>query len=64
MTAAQPRPISPPESAQYTSDQLESLARIATGQGQDLLAHLLELARVEAKSLARANQDQQTRPPG
>ena len=54
MTAAPPRPISPPESAKYTSDQLESLAKIVSGQGQDLLAHLLELARVEAKSLARA----------
>jgi hypothetical protein len=43
--------ISPRESAQYTSDLLESLRKMAAGQGQHVLAHLLELARFEARSL-------------
>lgn len=45
--------LSPLETARYTSDLLESLRKIATRQGQELLAHLLELAHVEARSLSR-----------
>lgn len=46
----------------YTADLVESLRKIALKQDQPLLAHLLELAAVEAKSLAR-DQDQDTRLP-
>lgn len=45
--------LSPLETARYTSDLLESLRKIASRQGQELLAHLLELAHVEAKALGR-----------
>jgi hypothetical protein len=41
--------FSPAETARYTGEMLESLSRIATRQGQALLAHLLDLAAVEAK---------------
>ena len=46
--------ISPAESARYTVDMLESLRKIAAGQGQGVLAHLLELAQAEARMLVRA----------
>lgn len=55
-------PISPADSASYTRDILESLRRIAQGQGQTLLAHLLGLASQEAKSWA--DQAHETLPPG
>lgn len=45
--------LSPPETARYTSELLESLRKIAARQGQELLAHLLELAKMEANSLCR-----------
>lgn len=41
----------PSESAQYTKDMLESLRKIAIQQRQPLLAHLLDLAALEAKTL-------------
>jgi hypothetical protein len=60
----QPLPeMGPTETAQYTKETLESLRKIALQQKQVLLAHLLELAVVEAKTLAQA-QDQETRFPG
>ena len=60
----QPLPeMSPAETAQYTKETLESLRKIALRQGQFLLAHLLELAVVEAKALAQA-QSHETRFPG
>jgi hypothetical protein len=49
-----PQAMSPVETALYTCDLLESLRKIAQRQGQTLLAHLLELAFVEAKSLSRS----------
>ena len=55
--------IGPVETALYTKDTLESLRKIALQQRQLLLAHLLELAVVEAKALGKA-QDQETRLPG
>jgi hypothetical protein len=55
-------PITPAQTARYTGDLLESLRKIALGQGQGLLAHLLGLAAMEAKSLA--DHAQETRPPG
>jgi hypothetical protein len=55
--------MGPAETAQYTKEILESLRKIALQQKQVLLAHLLELAVVEAKTLAQA-QDQETRFPG
>ena len=55
-------PFTPVESARYTREMLESLRKIALGQGHDLLAHLLELAALEAKSIA--DQTQETRLPG
>ncbi len=47
-----PNPASPADSARYTRDMLESLRKIAQGQGQGLLAHLLGLAAAEAKYLS------------
>jgi hypothetical protein len=46
-------PISGMESARYTADLLENLRKIAAGQGQPVLAHLLELAQAEAQMLIR-----------
>ena len=43
--------MSPAETARYTCELLVSLRKIATRQGQGMLAHLLELARYEAHSL-------------
>lgn len=54
--------LTPAETAQYTSDLLESLRKIALRQGQILLAHFLELAVLEAK-LHASSQDQETRLP-
>ena len=56
---APPQGISPAETARYTSDLLENLRKMAVGQGQDILAHLLELARFEAKSLAKAEAEKE-----
>ena len=53
MATPLPKDISPPETARYTSDMLESLRKMAAEQGQNILAHLLELARAEAKLLIR-----------
>ena len=53
---SQPAAAAPPsaaESARYTLDMLENLRKIATRQGQDVLAHLLELAQAEARILIR-----------
>jgi len=53
---AQPPLAVPPsgaESARYTLDMLENLRKIAVRQGQDVLAHLLELAQAEARMLVR-----------
>ena len=57
-----PAPLTPAETALYTRDLLESLRKIALGQGQGLLAHLLGLAAMEAKALGAQAQD--TPPPG
>jgi hypothetical protein len=54
--------MTPAQTAQYTSDLLESLRKIAFRQGQVLLAHFLEIAAVEARSQA-TTQDQDTRLP-
>jgi hypothetical protein len=45
--------ISPLDSARYTIDMLENLRKIARKQGHDLLAHLLELAQMEARMVVR-----------
>ena len=52
-----PDPISPSESARYTREMLESLRKIAAGQNQGLLAHLLGMAAAEARFLADQAQD-------
>lgn len=57
-----PASFSPAETALYTRDLLESLRKMALGQGQPLLAHLLGLAAMEAKALSDQLQD--TRFPG
>jgi hypothetical protein len=44
--------MTPAETARYTCELLDSLRKIAARQGQGVLAHLLELARFEAQSLA------------
>lgn len=44
----------PAETALYTKDMLESLKVIAVKQKQPLLAHLLDLAAMEAKSLGES----------
>jgi hypothetical protein len=56
--------ISPLESARYTADLLESLRKMAQGQGQGILAHLLELAQVEAKLILREGQPAHLLRPG
>ncbi len=62
-------PISALDSTRYTADMLEILRKIASGQGQPVLAHLLELAQAETKLLIRhyqavESQVQATRLPG
>jgi hypothetical protein len=57
-----PGAITPEETARYTAELIESLKKIALRQGQALLAHLLDLAALEAKSLAKG-QAQETRLP-
>jgi len=57
-----PGGITPEETARYTAELLESLKKIALRQDQALLAHLLDLAALEAKSLAR-DHAQETRLP-
>ncbi len=54
--------LTPAETARYTRDLLESLRKIALGQGQGLLAHLIGLAAAEARHLG--DQVQDTPPPG
>jgi hypothetical protein len=44
-------PVTPSESARYTSEMLESLRKIALKQNHGLLAHLLGLAAIEARYL-------------
>jgi len=61
--AAGPVSMGPGQSAQYTTEMLESLKKIALRQNQRLLAHLLDLAAMEAKSLVESH-DQETLFPG
>jgi hypothetical protein len=63
MPQSPPTGFQPPETAQYTYEMLESLGKIALRQHQDLLAHLLSLAALEAKALMSQG-DQQTSLPG
>lgn len=49
----EPSDISPAESARYTRDMLSQLKAIADEQGQNILAHLLALASMEADALAK-----------
>jgi hypothetical protein len=58
-----PGPMTPADTAQYTYDMLESLRKIALQQGQALLAHLLNLAAMEAKAQG-VQPDQDTALPG
>ena len=53
LPASPDEPISPQDSARYTVDLLENLRKIARRQGHDILAHLLELAQVEARMVVR-----------
>jgi|WetSurMetagenome_2_1015567.scaffolds.fasta_scaffold2481061_1 hypothetical protein len=46
----------PAETALYTKDMLDSLRIIAVKQRQPLLAHLLDLAAMEAKTLGESYQ--------
>jgi hypothetical protein len=63
MSSLPPSGYSPAETARYTEEMLASLSRIAHRQGQALLAHLLDLAAVEAR--IQSNQvDQDTALPG
>ena len=48
--------FSPTETARYTFEMLESLRKLALNQHQSLLAHLLSLAALEAKSQAEAHE--------
>jgi hypothetical protein len=58
-----PKAPCPSETARYTKEMLESLKKIAVQQNQQLLAHLLDLAALEAKSLGET-QRQDTLFPG
>lgn len=53
-------PLGPVETARYTREMLESLRQIAMEQKQELLAHLLALAVLEA----RLQEGQETLLPG
>jgi hypothetical protein len=55
--ASPPPPVTPAESARYTGEMLESLRKIALGNGQGRLAHLLGLAAMEARYLADQAQE-------
>jgi hypothetical protein len=44
--------ISPTDSVLYMSDMLENMRKIARAQGLDVLAHLLELAKMETRMVA------------
>ena len=63
MSSSRPTEFSPAETARYTQEMLETLSRIATRQGQVLLAHLIDLAVVEAR-IQRLQTDQETSLPG
>jgi len=56
--------MKPAETALYTYEMLESLRKIALQQGQNLLAHLLNLAAMEAKVQSGQGSDQDTALPG
>ena len=45
-------PATAADTARYTHDLLESLRKMAAGQGHALLAHLLTLAALEAGAIA------------
>ncbi|MBN9589187.1 MAG: hypothetical protein BGN85_07120 [Alphaproteobacteria bacterium 64-11] len=45
--------VSPAESVLYMGDLLENMRKIAQAHGLGVLAHLLELARVETRMVAR-----------
>jgi hypothetical protein len=63
MASSFPTGFSPAETARYTEEMLGGLSRIALRQGQSLLAHLLDLAAVEAK-IQGSHADQDTELPG
>lgn len=52
-TAQDRQAVSPVETVLYMADLLENMRKMADGQGLGVLAHLLELARVEARMVAR-----------
>jgi len=55
-------PASPADFARYTAELVDSLRKMALRHGQPLLAHLLHLAVIEAKSQAEGGA-QETRLP-
>lgn len=57
-----PEELTPRQTAKYTSELLQSLRKIAFRQGQALLAHILELAQLEASAQADGH-DHDTRLP-
>ena len=64
--ATPPAPLPPPtpaETAQYIGDLLESLRKMALAQDLKLLAHLLGLAQLEARTHRRLVQRQDTKFP-
>jgi hypothetical protein len=46
--------MTPLDTARYTRDMLECLRKMAASQGQGVLAHLLTLARYEARTVERS----------
>jgi hypothetical protein len=63
LTQSEITKLNPAETARYSRDLIESLRKIALQQGHSLLAHLLGLAALEAKALARGDYDHDTRFP-
>ena len=55
--------ISPVDSVLYMGDMLENMRKIAHAQGLGVLAHLLELARMETRMIARDQDRSQAIPP-
>jgi hypothetical protein len=53
----------PAETARYIRDLIESLRKIALSRDLKLLAHLLGLASIEARTHLESSQDQDTKLP-
>lgn len=49
----EPEPASGPETARYIAELTTGLSSLARGSGLDVLAYLLDIARLEAEEIAQ-----------